>query len=90
MNIALSLLVLVVYVLVHAHKSGTSILEWIAANKMTVIVAGGLLIGVALLPKVITGTLVILYVLPLLNTWGIVSAVSNLFTVVEGWIKKLF
>lgn len=90
MNIILALLVLIAYVLFRAHKAKQSPLSWIVDNKFTVIAAGAVMIASAVLPKVLSGALIVTYVLPIVNLQGIISTISHVFTAVEDFFKKLF
>lgn len=89
LNILFALAIIIAYIVIHAKKAKVDAIEWAKANKMTVLAAAVVLGLVLFMPKVLTGTLIVVYVLPLVNTWGIISFISNLFTTAEGWVKKL-
>jgi len=90
MNYLIALIVLIAYAVIHAHKTGTPVLEWVKTNKFTMIAAAGIMLLTILLPKVMTGALIAVYVLPILMSWGITSTVSNALSVLEKWWAMIF
>ncbi len=93
MNFLIALLILIAYVVIHAHKAKLSPLAWVKSNIMTTAVAAVVVIGVALIPKPMLEAVAAWYVTPLLVAlalkWGAVSIISNAFTVVSAWVKDL-
>ncbi len=92
MNALFALLILIAYVLIHAKKAKLSPLEWLKANVLTTVCAAAILLGSLLVPKSVLMAVASWVGTPMLLAlalkWGVVSVVSNLFTMVSAFVKK--
>lgn len=87
-NYLLIPVVLAFYAAFNANKAKATFMQWIVENKMTMIAAALVLLVVVSMPKILTGAATMVYILPLLSSWGIISMISNVFTAIEALFKN--